>query len=95
MDDGSFVEKEITEDEYTNLGSPSILGGTWIHSYSDHKYDTLSGRLEDGYYAEEGGGKLVKLAGCCQTKVDSSLISPDNTVDSSKETSIINLSKII
>lgn len=61
--DGNKIKEECSIQEYDSLamgGSPSKEGYVWVFSYKDWKYDTVSGRLEDGTYVEVNGKILVK-----------------------------------
>lgn len=58
------IEEECDLAEYEllrlkNATSPKKEGYTWCFSYKDWKYDTLSGKLEDGYYVEVDGNKFL------------------------------------
>ena len=62
--DGSFFEIETTKADYEQLGQsrhkdPSRLDGKWRHSYAFYKFDTASGKLEDGQYADEDGRQYI------------------------------------
>ena len=82
MKDGSIKEVECTQGEYEALASPNptnptIKNGAWVMSYSNYKYDTPSGTLEDGMYADNGTTYAVKLAGKAQADVEKGEITKD------------------
>ena len=81
--DGTTKEIESTMEAYKALGqlnpkNPTLEGHRWVQSYSDHRYNTATGRLEDGMYSEEGANDhyIVKLNGT-QFTVDKKLIVKD------------------
>lgn len=67
--DGVEIRVPCSLEEYAALGlkgagaPPTPEGYTWKLSFRDNKFDTPSGFLEDGQYAEENGRYVVKLAG--------------------------------
>lgn len=76
--DSTFVKVETTEEEYKNLNkknpfNPTMEGFTWKYSFGDYKYDTQSGKLEEGKYADNGDGYRAMVGGvdiCNLKKVD-------------------------
>ena len=77
--DGNTVEEETTEDDYRQLGTdapvnPVKEGHVWKLSFSDHKYDTVSGRMEEGCYAENGEKYKVMVNGILECQLDKSEI---------------------
>lgn len=66
---GSPITVPCSLEEYTALGMKGAVaplapeGYAWKISVRDNKFDTPSGFLEDGQYAEENGKYVVKLAG--------------------------------
>lgn len=63
---GNLIEEECTVADYDKLALPNPInptkeGCTWKFSRKDFKYDTLSGRLENGCYAEHNGRLMVKI----------------------------------
>jgi hypothetical protein len=85
--DGEKVEVEISKEEYealaTNSRKPKLDRGEWKVSYITHKYDSDSGKLEEGTYAEDTDCKLilkdgiylsVKKEDMVGDKIDSALI---------------------
>ena len=72
---GNEVKEECTIKKYNDLAknnpqNPQKNGLTWKYSYKDWKYNTPSGRLEDGYYVEHLGKIIAKSVGKKQTTVD-------------------------
>lgn len=65
----NIIEEETTIAQYKlmnkkNPVNPQRLGSMWVCSQTDWKYDTPSGKLEEGCYAiEETGRVLVKKLG--------------------------------
>lgn len=67
MNDGTRLDVETTKEKYESLSkpnpiNPTIKNGIWKFSYSDRKYDTVSGRLENNTYAIDGNQCNIKLA---------------------------------
>lgn len=62
---GNIIEVEITEKEHSELekNKPTKEGCVWLHSTSGFKYDTPSGKMEDGCYADNGGDYRVMING--------------------------------
>lgn len=64
---GEFFVQECTKEEYEALagsGVPNLpKGAKWVCSGGISKYDTVSGFLENGQYAEDGNDILVKIDG--------------------------------
>lgn len=59
MNDGSIKDVETTREDYEQLGTPAhknptIKSGVWESSFATKKFDTISGKLEDGQYATDG-----------------------------------------
>lgn len=91
----NLLEIECTKEEYEALGLPNAgqptppKGYTWASSHIRKKFDTLSGDLEDGQYAdydsEQGVAvdkKMVKLPGyllyqCSKDKVIDGEVAPE------------------
>jgi hypothetical protein len=80
--DGKLIEVETTEEDYRQLGkknpkNPTKEGCTWHHSYSDYKYDSASGRMEDGTYADNGNGYRILVNGVHECALEKSVIVAD------------------
>lgn len=82
--DGEISEFEITEQEYN--GGPTKEGYIFLNAGCEPKFDTVSGRLEDGQYADFGDYYAVKLEGCIQ-----SCVSKDKIIDDVLDDSVASL----
>lgn len=68
MKNGEIKKIECTQEQYRflempNAKNPTVKNGIWDRSYVNYRYDTVSGDLEDGTYAESGDVYAVKIAG--------------------------------
>lgn len=67
MIDGSKIVVDATHEEYQSLratGKPEAPDGyDWDCSFAANRYDTPSGSLEEGFYAEEGDSIRVNSGG--------------------------------
>ena len=57
--EGNLIQEETTEEDYRQLATPEHIdpkkdGYKWKYSYSDYKYDSPSGKMEDNTYADNG-----------------------------------------
>lgn len=76
---------EISLDDYASLGlerakQPSMDGHEWRYAYKRLDFDTASGSLEDGQYADCGEHYAVKLEGAKEVAVAKSALS-DGVLD--------------
>jgi hypothetical protein len=79
--DGEISEFEITEQEF-NQG-PTKEGYVFVDAFGGPGFDTASGTLEDGQYADmDSETYLVKLEGCVVKTVAKSAIADDVLSDS-------------
>lgn len=89
MKDGTYTRVECTRDDYDQLGqqnpkNPTLDGGEWSYSKKDNLYDTPSGDLEDGYYADVGRDSyFVKVVGYLPKDIDKSKLL-DGVMDDSE-----------
>lgn len=72
---GAEEKVEISLESYSGLGEhdsgqPSKDGCVWVYSYKSLAFDTDSGSLEDGQYADCGEHYAVKLPGINEVLVD-------------------------
>ena len=96
---GNEYEKEISAEEYASLSKNGKPNNTdeWLHSYETYKFDSPSGKLEDGMYAQlqhdmghclaDLDNFLVKIEGCEAEKVFKSYIdsSSEELLEAKKE----------
>lgn len=92
MEDGSKKRISSTEKKYKGLAkknptNPTIENGRWLYSYSDWKYDTKNGELEDGTYGTDHGCHIVKLKDRIETIIPLNELS--NNIISEKGQDII------
>ncbi len=63
------AEEVTTKEKYESLVRPEKDGQVWSYSYTDHLYDSASGSLENGQFAQDGDSLIVKIAGHVQAGV--------------------------
>lgn len=100
--DGEFYTQECTKEEYDALALPGASapnlpkGAKWINSQGNAaKFDTPSGFIENGQYAEVNGLNIVKIAGVQAVPIEQKDITQDGILDSAVEAQIIGLRKEI
>lgn len=90
---GNKLEEETTKEFYTQLRNPNPTnptkdGYTWKYSYSDNKYDSQSGRLEDKTYADNGEHYIILVNGVLECGLPKTDI-VDNKILQSKIDSMV------